>query len=195
MSDVTSLSNYCGLVKRLADGIALPCSPVLVKPGISGCELPASKSNAFSSFWFCRVKMNGAKALSKTVWWRIAGISGCSAVALGAYGEHRLHHLEESSKSTFRTAQRVRRVSHPCVSGLHCSRSVSLRQYHLLHSVVLLAVPLARRPALVGTLLTTGMAGFCGSLYYTGASEDRSVVRMAPVGGSLLMAAWLALLA
>lgn len=35
----------------------------------------------------------------------------------------------------------------------------------LIHSVALLAVPLARRPALAGSLMATGMLLFSGSLY------------------------------
>ena len=64
----------------------------------------------------------------------------------------------------------------------------------MLHSAVLLAVPLARRPNVAGVLLTAGMATFCGTLYYTGVTEDRSYIRGTPIGGSLIMLGWLALL-
>ncbi|XP_055641840.1 transmembrane protein 256 homolog [Toxorhynchites rutilus septentrionalis] len=104
---------------------------------------------------------------------RLAGISGAAAVMLGAYGAH--HHFkvvddkERDPKSIFETANR----------------------YHLLHSIVLLAAPLARRPRLTALLLTSGMALFCGTCYYISFTNDRRVSKFTPIGGFLLIFGWL----
>jgi uncharacterized membrane protein YgdD (TMEM256/DUF423 family) len=45
----------------------------------------------------------------------------------------------------------------------------------------------------VGALFAGGTALFCGSCYAVAATQDRAVGRAAPVGGTMLMAAWLAL--
>lgn len=63
---------------------------------------------------------------------RLAGLSGATAVIMGAYGKHslaKIHDLQEQleAKAVFETANR----------------------FHFLHSFALLAMPLARRPALV----------------------------------------------
>ena len=63
---------------------------------------------------------------------RLAGLSGATAVIMGAYGKHNLtkiHDIHEQieAKAVFETANR----------------------FHFLHSFALLAMPLARRPALV----------------------------------------------
>jgi len=57
----------------------------------------------------------------------IAGLSGCSAVALGAYGSHGFHPQNAHFATVFDTANK----------------------YQLLHSVVLLTAPLWRRTHLV----------------------------------------------
>lgn len=45
----------------------------------------------------------------------------------------------------------------------------------LLHSVVLLAAPLAKRPALAGGLLATGTLLFSGSLYAMVLTDQRKL--------------------
>jgi hypothetical protein len=47
--------------------------------------------------------------------------------------------------------------------------------------------------AQVGALFAGGTALFCGSCYAVAATQDRAVGRAAPVGGTMLIAAWLAL--
>lgn len=60
---------------------------------------------------------------------RLAAISGASAVCLAAYGRHKIKDTPESKE--------YRNIYD------------SANNMHLIHSVVLLAVPLARRPAIV----------------------------------------------
>jgi len=66
-------------------------------------------------------------------------------------------------------------------------------KYHLAHSALLAAAPLARRPAPVAALAASGTALFCGSCYAAAVTEDRAWGRGAPVGGVLLIGAWAAL--
>ncbi|NXO01122.1 TM256 protein, partial [Rhinopomastus cyanomelas] len=63
-------------------------------------------------------------------------------------------------------------------------------QFHLLHSLALLAVPHCRRPALAGSLLIAGISLFCGPFYYHGLSGDPSLNPAAPVGGTLFILGW-----
>ncbi|XP_078612548.1 transmembrane protein 256 homolog [Branchiostoma floridae x Branchiostoma japonicum] len=99
---------------------------------------------------------------------RIAGVSGALAVALGAYGAHAFRG-DVGEKKTFDTGNR----------------------YHLLHSLALLAVPLTRRPLLVGSLLASGTLLFSGGCYLSSLLEMRSAARITPIGGMLLIAGWL----
>lgn len=65
--------------------------------------------------------------------------------------------------------------------------------YHLLHSILLAAAPLARKPQLVGALAGSGILLFSGSCYAVALLEDRSYGKGAPFGGFALIAAWLSL--
>ncbi len=65
--------------------------------------------------------------------------------------------------------------------------------YHLLHSLLLAAAPLARRPHLVGILAGSGILLFSGSCYAAALAEDRGLARAAPFGGFALIFAWLSL--
>lgn len=64
--------------------------------------------------------------------------------------------------------------------------------YHHIHNLALLAMPFAKRPLLFGGLLSGGILLFSGSCYVVGLSEDRSYGKLAPVGGFMFMAGWLA---
>lgn len=59
---------------------------------------------------------------SGSVWLKVAAISGASAVALGAYGAHGLHPADPYFTDTFDRANK----------------------YHLTHSLLIAAAPLAR---------------------------------------------------
>lgn len=105
---------------------------------------------------------------------RLAGLSGALAVALGAYGAHVLGSDPDKAhlKHTFDTANK----------------------YHLIHSAVLLAIPLARRPRLSGSLFVGGMLVFCGTTYYHALTGDTQFRSYTPYGGVMLILAWLSLI-
>jgi uncharacterized membrane protein YgdD (TMEM256/DUF423 family) len=67
-------------------------------------------------------------------------------------------------------------------------------KYHLMHSLLLAAAPLARRPSAVGVCTAAGILLFSGSCYAAAFSEDRSNAKLAPFGGISLIAGWLCLL-
>ena len=67
-------------------------------------------------------------------------------------------------------------------------------KYHLLHSLLLAAAPLAKRPSAVGACTTAGILLFSGSCYAAAFTEDRANAKLAPFGGMSLIAAWLCLL-
>jgi len=105
---------------------------------------------------------------------RLAGVFGASAAVLAAYGAHVIYPKEgkEELKKIYETANR----------------------YHFLHSLALLGVPLCRWPKTSGSFLVLGMVLFCGTCYYhalTGRSELRWLT---PVGGTFLIAGWLAMI-
>lgn len=105
---------------------------------------------------------------------RLAGISGALAVALGAYGAHVLFKrddIPEERKEAFDRAN----------------------HYHCLHTLAILAAPLTRRPALVGTLLVVGTTVFCGSCYIYALTGNDAVKMAAPYGGTTLILAWLSM--
>jgi len=106
---------------------------------------------------------------------RLAGFSGAAAIALGAYGAHVLNVAKEGVTEEQRKAFEV------------------ANRYHLIHSVALLGVGLARRPRLSGLLMVAGMVGFCGTTYYHAFTGDKQFRRLTPYGGMLLIAAWLSL--
>ncbi|XP_077987773.1 transmembrane protein 256 homolog [Glandiceps talaboti] len=104
---------------------------------------------------------------------RIGALSGASAVCLGAYGAH-----------TFKT-----NVQDPHRQMIFDTAN----KYHFLHSLVLLAMPLARKPLLAGSLITAGMVLFSGTCYLQSIHEMDSVRKFTPMGGLLLIAGWVAL--
>ena len=73
----------------------------------------------------------------------------------------------------------------------------SANLFHFLHTFALLAVPLARKPALSGTLMIGGMTLFCGRGYYLALTEveESLYVKLANNSGVImLIAAWLTFL-
>jgi uncharacterized membrane protein YgdD (TMEM256/DUF423 family) len=106
---------------------------------------------------------------------RIAAVSGFAAVACGAFGAHGLKDYlarrpgaaEWWEKAVF---------------------------YHLIHTVVLLALPLARPfPAGAFVLGALGIVGFSGSLYLLALTGTYWLVFVTPLGGLCLLGCWLAL--
>lgn len=107
------------------------------------------------------------------LWLTIAGLSGASAVFAGAYGYHWLTYDDSSQREFFNLGV----------------------QYHVWHSLALLAVALlADRSGdwsvkAAGACFTLGIIGFSGTLYIFGLTQEL-VSGVAPGGGMLLMAGW-----
>jgi len=113
-----------------------------------------------------------------SIWLKVSGIYGCSAVGLGAIGAHILPSKGRDAKivDVFKT-------------GCH---------YQLIHSVILasaaMSLPAGRKKTVVCGLFATGIILFSGSCYAVAYFNERSPYsKPAPIGGSLLMAGWLAL--
>lgn len=112
------------------------------------------------------------------MWIIVAALSGAAAVVAGAFGAHGL---------------RAR------VSAEQLSAWTTASQYHLLHSVVLLAIALyaAQTGAsirLQGSLFSAGVVLFAGSIYLLVLTEQRWLGPITPIGGLLLIAGWVSLL-
>ena len=108
----------------------------------------------------------------------MAGLSGAFAVVAGAFGAHGLRDR---------------------VSPEQISAWATASQYHLLHSVVLLALALYALDAqasirLQGSLFTAGVVLFSGSIYLLVLTEQRWLGPVTPIGGLLLIAGWGSLL-
>ena len=105
---------------------------------------------------------------------RITGLIGALGVGLGAFGAHGL-----------KTALEARGM-------MEIWHTASL--YHLLHSVVLLALSLQPiRPRWSGLLFAFGILIFSGSLYLLALTGVKWLGAVTPVGGSLLIAGWFSL--
>lgn len=108
----------------------------------------------------------------------LAAVSGALAVMAGAFGAHGLRaRVTVEQMSAWTTAS----------------------QYHLLHSVVLLALALfaattAKSVALPTSLFAAGIVLFSGSIYLLVLTELRWLGPVTPIGGLLLVAGWLSLL-
>mmetsp|Transcript_7836 Transcript_7836/g.14181 ORF Transcript_7836/g.14181 Transcript_7836/m.14181 type:complete len:118 (-) Transcript_7836:365-718(-) len=111
------------------------------------------------------------------MWQRVVGgLSGAMSVGTGAYGAHGLKGKEEAYIKVYETGSR----------------------YQLVHSAILAATPAicgnsSRAGKIAGACFVTGIALFSGSCYAVALSEDRSVGKLAPVGGFALIGGWLSL--
>ena len=112
------------------------------------------------------------------MWIGIAALSGALAVATGALGSHVLEaRLDPDMLSAWDTAV----------------------LYHLLHSVVLLALGLynissQRSVNLPASLFSAGILLFSGSLYAIALSGPSALGPLTPLGGLSLVAGWMSLL-
>lgn len=110
------------------------------------------------------------------VWLVIAGLSGAIAVFAGAYGYHWLAYDDSAQKDFFNLGV----------------------QYHVWHSLALLAVALLAGRVDhwsvkgAGACFTAGIVLFSGTLYGFGLTAEL-ISGVAPTGGTLLMAGWLLL--
>ncbi len=111
-------------------------------------------------------------------WLALAAVLGSAAVVAGAFGAHGLQ----------------ARVSPEQLRAWNTAA-----EYHLLHSVVLLALGLfqaatGRSVALPAALFTAGTVLFSGSIYLLVLTAQRWLGPVTPLGGLCLIAAWLCLL-
>lgn len=110
-------------------------------------------------------------------WQRVlGGLSGAISVGTGAYGAHGLKGTEETYIKVFETGSR----------------------YQLIHSALLAATPAicgsgTRASKVAGACFTAGIVLFSGSCYAVGLKEDRSLGKLAPIGGFGLIGGWLSL--
>jgi uncharacterized membrane protein YgdD (TMEM256/DUF423 family) len=113
-----------------------------------------------------------------TMWIPIAAVSGMLAVAAGAFGAHGLKaRLTPDQLESWSTAA----------------------HYHLLHSVVLLALALyatssGKSVRLPAGLFSVGMLLFSGSIYCLVLTKLRWLGPITPIGGLLLILGWLSLI-
>ncbi len=103
--------------------------------------------------------------------YKLAALSGASAVLLGAFGAHALKGLEPALLSTWTTA------SH----------------YHLAHSIVMLHAASKSPEGLAARLLGAGTLLFSGSLYLLVLTRFKPLGAVTPIGGLLLAGGWAAL--
>ena len=111
-------------------------------------------------------------------WLVCAALAGTLGVALGAFGAHALRaRLAPEQLASWNTAV----------------------QYHLIHTVVLLALALwaqasARPVGLPAALFSAGIVLFSGSIYLLVLTGARWLGPVTPVGGLCFIAGWLSLL-
>jgi uncharacterized membrane protein YgdD (TMEM256/DUF423 family) len=114
--------------------------------------------------------------MNSTLAIRIAAITGFLAVALGAFGAHGLE---------------AKLIANGRVDTWHTAAL-----YHLVHSVVLLALALRGSVAkLPFVLFGAGILIFSGSLYALALSNVKILGAITPIGGLCLLGGWLALAA
>ena len=105
---------------------------------------------------------------------RISAIMGFLAVALGAFGAHGLKAMRESNGQLG-----------PWEKAAH---------YHLVHAVALVALSLSGRLRVwPWRLWLAGTVIFSGSLYVLALTNVKWLGAITPIGGTLLLAGWLAL--
>ena len=108
----------------------------------------------------------------------LGAIFGALAVVFGAFGAHALRaRLSPEALAVFETGAR----------------------YQLTHALALFAAAWAatrwpgRPVAIAGAAFALGIVFFCGSLYAVSLTGVRGFGALAPVGGALLIAGWIAL--
>ena len=120
------------------------------------------------------------------VWLFIAGLSGCASLIAATYGAHGLN-----GATTFSASVKI----YDTASLQHALHSIAIAV-----TAVLLIATEGRRKAFGTVVLNiaalaflAGIILFSGLLYYQIVRGVQDLMRFVPVGGSLLMAGWLAL--
>ncbi|XP_014470920.1 PREDICTED: transmembrane protein 256 homolog isoform X2 [Dinoponera quadriceps] len=101
----------------------------------------------------------------------LTALNGATAVYLGAIGFHRNYPKGE-------VGQEQRRIFEIA------------NQYHFIHTLALLGLPLCRTPFLAATFMLSGILLFCGSGYYIAFTSDRRFRRTTPIGGFCFILGW-----
>jgi uncharacterized membrane protein YgdD (TMEM256/DUF423 family) len=120
----------------------------------------------------------GLQQEDQPMWTTVAAISGTLAVIAGAFGAHALKaRLSPEQLESWTTAS----------------------QYHLLHSIVILALGLfaaqsGKSIKLPASLFATGIVLFSGSIYLLVLTKMRWLGPITPIGGLLLILGWLSLI-
>ncbi|CRK99377.1 CLUMA_CG012608, isoform A [Clunio marinus] len=114
---------------------------------------------------------------NSSVFIRLAGFSGATAVILGAYGAHK------TQWPTMTDPKRDPKIIFEVAN-----------KYHFYNSIALLAIPLVKRPWLTGPLMITGILLFSGTCYYSALTGDQKFNRLAPLGGTSLILAWVSMM-
>eukprot|EP00800_Vazella_pourtalesii_P006859 TRINITY_DN189_c0_g5_i1.p1 TRINITY_DN189_c0_g5~~TRINITY_DN189_c0_g5_i1.p1 ORF type:complete len:135 (+),score=19.76 TRINITY_DN189_c0_g5_i1:581-985(+) len=121
-------------------------------------SMQKSISDGFSSLRAC-----------PQTWAKVAGVSGCLAIALGAYAAHSKT-LSADGRDMMNRANK----------------------YHLIHSVALIALSATNKHPLSACLITVGTLLFSGSLYLKGL-YGIATMYIPPVGGVMMMVGWLSI--
>ena len=100
--------------------------------------------------------------------YRLGALSGTTAILMGMYCSQE---LRENS------------TSNELVSA--CD---SANKYHMIGSLLLLAVPLSSRPRISGSLIASGMVLYSGSCYWHAMSGDSTIRNVTPYGKMLMLA-------
>jgi uncharacterized membrane protein YgdD (TMEM256/DUF423 family) len=163
-----------------------------------------------------RARNQKRQGMSRSVWHVLAALSGASGVGAAAYGAHALpKRIAEdeaaraaeaaAAKRTFWRASASAPSTSPATTAAATKVELADRemreacfrranQQHMYHALLMAAAPLARRPAVVGSLALAGSLSFCGSVYAVALTGERARGIAAPAGGFCLIGAWLALL-
>ena len=121
---------------------------------------------------------------TSSIFHRLAGLCGASAIGSGAFGAHALgKRLEERG-----CAEGSKEHAHLTKVYENGSR------YHWYTALTLCAAPFVARPLLTGSLWLAGGTLFSGSCYAVALSGDRTTGSLAPVGGMVMIAGWATLL-
>ena len=100
---------------------------------------------------------------------RLGALSGASSVAMAAYGAHAMKGADPTLLKVFDNGNKL----------------------HMAHSCALLACSQVRLPMLTASLFASGVAIFSGSCYAAALTGDRTNGKLAPLGGTALIVAWL----
>lgn len=133
------------------------------------------------------------------IWFRVAALSGASSVAAAAYGAHALKGDAKLIKS-YEDGNRLRDARNsnsPILQAKHALKILKADDTFpadMVNSVMLAVCPMLPVPHVSGCLFLAGTLVFSGSLYYAALSNDRQNGKLAPIGGSTIILAWLTLL-